>query len=215
MVITFYGEGCFKFQSGEFVILSDPFDNKTGLTPPRLKSDIIIKTIFSFPAIGQSENSENQESSQLIYGAGEYNIKDIIITGFPLIKESTEKFLKTIYLLEIEGFKICFLGHLSEMPDPAILEHLGKIDILVIPAGGQPFIDQKLAVKIIKQLQPKIVIPSFFKVPSLKRPAVDLKTFLEEFNGPKSKELNEQEKLVIKKKDLAEIKKTEIAVLKP
>jgi len=35
MVITFYGEGCFKIQSGEFSVLIDPFDAQTGLMPPR------------------------------------------------------------------------------------------------------------------------------------------------------------------------------------
>lgn len=211
MVITFYGEGCFKLQNGDFVILTDPFDDKIGLTPPRFKADIILKTLTPFLLINQSADQEN---TQLICGAGEYNIKDVNISGLPLIKESTDKFIKTIYLVKTEEFKICFLGHISEMPDPTILEHLEEIDILFVPAGGPPFIDQKLAIKIIKQIQPKIVIPSFFKIPSLKRPANDLKIFLEEFNGAKSKQINEQEKLVIKKKDLADIKKTEVVALK-
>lgn len=210
MVITFYGEGCFKLQSGEVVILTDPFDNKTGLVPPRLKPDIIIKTLTPLPITHQPL----LDTQYLIYGPGEYNIKNINITGFSSSKESTEKFLKNIYLMEVEEIKCCFLGHLSEILEPAILEHLENIDILFIPAGGSPFLDQKSAVKIVKQLQPKIVIPSFFKIPSLKRQSGDLKTFLAEFNGPKEKQIIEQEKITIKKKDLVNIKNTEIAVLK-
>jgi len=211
MVITFYGEGCFKIQSSELVILTDPFDSKTGLIPPRFKADIILKTLT--PVTGVN-GQWSVVSGQSIYGPGEYNIKDITITGFSLSKESSEKFLKTIYLLELEDVKLCFLGHISEMPEPAILEHLEEIDVLFIPAGGPPFLNQKSAVKIIKQLQPKIVIPCFFKISSLKRPADKLEKFLEEFNGPKTREIAGQEKLVIKKKDLANIKKTEIAILK-
>jgi L-ascorbate metabolism protein UlaG (beta-lactamase superfamily) len=210
MVITFYGEGCFKLQSGDFVVLTDPFDSKTGLTPPRLKPDIVLKTLTAFP-VPQSPVSESQFS---IYGPGEYNIKDININGFFLSKESSEKFFKTAYLMQIEGINLCFLGHISETPEPATLEHLGEPDIVFIPAGGAPFIDQKSAAKVIKQLEPKIIIPSFFKIPSLKRPAEKLENFLEEFNGQKGKRFEPQEKLVIKKKDLMEIKKTEIAVLK-
>jgi len=75
-------------------------------------------------------------------------------------------------------------------------------------------VDLKSAVKIIKQFQPKIVIPSFFKVPSLKRKAGDIKDFLEELNGAKEKNGEAVEKLTIKRKNLAEIKKTQIAVLK-
>ena len=211
MIITFYGEGCFKLQNGDFIVLTDPIDNKTGLTPPRFKADIVLKTITP---ITEVSSQRSEVSSQFIYGPGEYNIKDINITGFLLAKESTEKFFKTIYLLEWEGIKLCFLGHISEMPEADILEHLQEVDILFIPAGGQPFLNQKIAIKIIKQLQPKIVIPAFFKIPSLKRPADKIEKFLEEFNGTKTKEITTQEKLVIKKKDLATIKKTQIIILK-
>lgn len=210
MVITFYGEGCFKVQSGELVILTDPAISQSGLTPPRFKSDLILKTISPFPINSQESAAEGQA----IFGAGEYNVKNVNVYGFPVVKESTGKFLKTIYLVEMEQIKLCFLGHLSEAPEPTILERLEEIDILFFPAGGQPFIDQKSAVKIIKQLEPKIVIPAFYKIPSLKRPAADLKIFLEEFNSAKENSLEPQEKLTIKKKDFLEMKKTEIVILK-
>ncbi len=205
MTITFYGEDCFKIQSGETTILTDPFEAQTGLTPPRFKADIILKTITPFPFPNQLINPS---TSQLIYGAGEYNIKDINIFGFGLIKESTENFLKTAYLVKTEGMNLCFLGHLSETPEPAILEHLEEIDVLFIPAGGSPFIEQKSAIKLVKQIEPKIVVPSFYKIPQLKRKADDLKIFLEEFNH--KEKIEPKEKLTIKKKDLEEIKKTEI-----
>lgn len=214
MVITFYGEGCFKLQSGDFVVLTDPFDSQTGLTSPRFKTDIILKTLKSVSS-KTSPQSPILNSQFLIESPGEYNIKNTSITGFFLPKESSDKFIKTIYLLEMEDIHLCFLGHLSEMPESTIFEHLEEIDILFIPAGGAPFIDQKSSAKIIKQIQPKIVIPCFFKIPSLKRPSDKIEIFLEEFNGQKEKQIGAQEKLVIKKKDLANIKKTEIVVLKP
>ncbi len=210
MVITFYGEGCFKLQSGDFVILTDPFDNKTGLTPPRFKADLTLKTISSFPL----NNQPQTDNGQLICGPGEYNIKDVNAVGFMLPKESSDKFFKTLYLLEAEGLKLCFLGHLSEIPEPTIMEHLEEIDIVFVPAGGPPFIDQKSLAKLIKQIQPKVVIPSFFKIPSLKRPADKIEKLLEEFNGQKAGRAFPQEKLTIKKKDLSNTKKTELIILK-
>ncbi len=210
MVITFYGEGCFKIQSGELSILTDPFDNQTGLTPPRFKADIVLKTIT--PA-SFFEKKETLPAGEII-GPGEYNIKGADVNGFLLAKESSAKFFKTAYSLRVEDVNLCFLGHVSEIPEPAVLEHLGEPDILFIPAGGAPFIDAKSAVKIIKQLQPKMVAPAFFKVSSLKRKAEDVNKFLEELNGDKAKNPEVSDKLTIKKKDLAAIKKFEVAVLK-
>jgi len=208
MTIAFYGEGCFKIQSGDSVILTDPIDAQVGLTPPRFKTDIILKTLTSLPILQFSI----LDSQSLIYGPGEYNIKNIDILGFGLTKESEGKFFKTIYLVKAEGINLCFLGHLSETLEPTILERLEEVDILFVPAGGLPFIEQKLLVKLIKQIEPKIVVPAFFKISGLKRKADDLKTFLEEFNH--QNKIEPLEKLTIKKKDLAEIKKTKIVALK-
>ena len=114
-------------------------------------------------------------------------------------------------MIKAESLKICLLGHLAEAPEPDIAKHLEEIDILFIPAGGEPFIGQEAAVKLIKNIEPKIVIPSFYKIPGLKRKSDDLKIFLEEINHGKHET---QEKLTVKKKDLAEIKKTEVIILK-
>ncbi len=210
MVITFYGEGCFKIQSGEFSVLTDPFDAQTGLTPPRFKADLVLKTITPVSFLEKKETATASE----IVGPGEYNINGADVSGFQLVKESSKSFFKTAYTLKLEDINLCFLGHISEIPEPTVLEHLGEPDIIFIPAGGAPFVDLKSAVKIIKQFQPKLVIPCFFKVPSLKRKAGDIKDFLEELNGNKEKVSEAVEKLAIKRKDLAEIKKTQIAVLK-
>ena len=212
MVISFYGEGCFKIQSGEKNILIDPPTISSGLTAPRFKTDIILKTLTPFPI---SNQQISQSANQLIYGPGEYNIGNIKISGIELSSESSKEFFKTIYLIEAESIKICLLGHISQMPEPDILEQLEKIDILFIPAGGKPFMEQKTAAKLIKQTEPKIVVPSFFKVPGLKRQTADLKIFLEEANGQKKEPQEKlQEKLTIKKKDLDIIKKTEVIALK-
>jgi len=209
MVISFYGEGCFKIQNGETVILIDPPSHQSGLTPPRFKFDVLLKTLVSNEEIEAGFLNGASDGFKII-GPGEYDIKDVIISGYGLANESTDKFIKTIYLVEIEGIKMCFLGHISEALTTDIAEYLEEIDVLFIPAGGKPFIEQKTAVKLIKQTAPKIVIPSFFKISGLKRPFADLKIFLEE-GGYKAEA---QEKLTIKKKDLAEIKKVKVINLK-
>jgi L-ascorbate metabolism protein UlaG (beta-lactamase superfamily) len=211
MVINFYGEGCFKAQSGNTAILIDPFDKSSGLTPPRAKPDITLKTIAPFPLL---ENFSEEEGGKLISGAGEYNIKEITIRGFSVLKESTEKFLKTIYVIEAEDLRLCFLGHISETPEPSVLEYLEEIDILFLPAGGAPFIEQKAAAKFARQLEPKIIVPSFFSVLGLKRKSEDLKVFLNEFGGAKEGFFREEEKLSVKKKDIAEAKGIAVVALK-
>ncbi len=205
MVINWYGEGCFKVQIGDFTLVSDQFDSKLGLNPARGKFDVLLKTISAWPA----PETEKQDGSVLI-GPGEYEIKGFEIHGIPLVKESSENFFKTIYMVKTEDANLCFLGHIADYPDEDALGELKSVDILFVPAGDKPFIKTELAAKLIKQVNPKIVIPMFFKIPGLKRQTSDVKDFVDEV-GIKSEI---EEKLTIKKKDLAEIKSTKIIQLK-
>ena len=207
MIINWYGEGCFKIQTEGAVILTDVFESKIGPTPPRLKPDILLKTIAALPPSGEF-SEEREAETRVIDCPGEYEVSGIYIEGLPLFGESTREFSKTVYVVESEGLRLCFLGHLSEMPDPAIMEKIEEIDLLFIPAGGKPFLSQESAAKLIRQIEPKIAVPSFYKIPGLKRDCASLKDFLKEAGA----ESEESEKLSVKKKDLGG--KMKIAALK-
>lgn len=204
MIINWYGEGCFKVQTGGLTLITDP-DVGPGLSSPRGKADITLKTLTSWPTPSAKKSEE-----QILVGPGEYEIKDLEISAFGLPKESTNKFFKTIYLVKAEGLNLCFLGHLADYPEPNILEKLKTIDVIFIPAGGGPFLKQESAAKLIKQLDAKIVVASFFKIPGLKRKSDDAKNFAKEL----SQRLEPEEKLVIKKKEVAEQKGIRLVVLK-
>ncbi|MDI6717911.1 MAG: MBL fold metallo-hydrolase [Patescibacteria group bacterium] len=205
MNISFYGENCFKIQSGDFVILTDPIDAKSGLSSPRFKYDAILKTLVAYPL------PQMEDGIITVQNAGEYNFNNIAVNGFLLEKESAGSFLKNIFIIQTEDIKICVLGYLSEIPTSDIMEKMEETDILLMPAGGKPFIEQKIAMKLIRQIQPKIIIPALYKIPGLKRNTDDLKIFLEEFNHGK---VEPQEKLNIKKKDLAGVKSSQLIILK-
>ncbi len=191
MIINWYGEACFKIQTGGVTILTDPFDSSTGLTPPRFKADIVLKTLTVLPIPYQPTTEE-----RIVAGGGEYEIAGVEIRGWRA--EADEKFLKTIFRVRAEDMTLGFLGHLTAPLAPESIEEVAGIDILFVPAGGKPLIGQEDMAKIIKQIGPKIIVPSLVKVPGLKRAAADVKEFLEEL-GQKAQP---QEKLTIKKKEL-------------
>lgn len=179
MVINWHGEGCFKIQSGNTTLLTDP-------STQRFKADITLITkpeVFDFPV----------SEPGLIAGPGEYEVKEVEISGWPAKGTA-------VYLVKMEEMKLCFLGHLAGDLDPAVLENLDDVDILFIPVSEKPFLDLETAAKIVKKISPKIVVPSFLKDP---------KKFLKEIEYPSET----MEKLTIKKKDLVS-DKIKIAVLK-
>ncbi len=219
MVINWYGEACFRIQTGDTVVLTDPFPASTGgrsssggkggsasggdigvgLTPPRGKVDVILRTRTELPIPYTPEREDFH-----VEGPGEYEVKGIEIVGFPCLpvgrdtpKNGGETF-DTIYRVKAEGLRIALFGHIAEVPDAEVLERLGEVDVLFIPAGGAPFLSVEKAVKLVRQVNPKIVVATLFKIPKLERKAGDVKAFLEEIEQKGVP----QEKLVIKKKDL-------------
>ncbi|MCS6789003.1 MAG: MBL fold metallo-hydrolase [Patescibacteria group bacterium] len=187
MIVNYFGQNCFRLQSGEKSILIDPINN-------RLKGDIILKTIIPTNLPLPLLNNE-------IVFAGEYDIQDIEIYGFQLEKESTEKFIKTVFKIIWEDIKFVFLGPLAEMPDGDFLDDIEEPDILFIPSSGKPFIKVEDAVKLIKTLEPKIIIPSFIDDGS------------KEFFKNLSQKPQQEEKFVFKKKDILN-KNKEVVFLK-
>ena len=127
-------------------------------------------------------------------------MKGIQITGWPLMKSSGKDTLRSIFRIKTDDMTVGILGHLAEFNEPEILEELGDVDILIIPAGGTPFISQEAAAKLVRQIEPRVVIPSFFKVTGLKRKSEDAADFLKEL-GMKAEPV---EKFSAKRKELGE-----------
>jgi len=212
MVINFYGEGCFKISEGPLTVMVDPYESSTGLTPPRFKSDIVIKTLLPTPTPETIKPiSFDDGETNVISGPGEFEVKSVIIKGWPLQADSSEKELKSIFRVQVGDMTLGLLGHISKFAGSELFEELGDIDILIIPGGNAPYISQSDAAKVIRQIEPRLVIPSFFAVKGLKRKASDVKDFLKELGHSDEKP---QEKLTLKKKDL-DPEKMQVVVLAP
>lgn len=181
MVINHFGEGAFRLQNGDLSLLVDPSSN-------RLKADIILRTLRP---VGNSPSCYSGPDQPFeIDSAGEYEVRGIEILGVPLKEESGEKFLKTVYLVKWDDIHFAFLGHLSRLPSEEIMDKLDETEVLILPAAGGHFLSAADAVKLAKQLEPNLILPSFLKS------SAELQKILGEKIPP-------QEKLVFKKKDLA------------
>ncbi len=161
MVITHFGNGCFRVQSGDTSMLINPENN-------RLKADITLRTLVATAPedVAAATGAGEDGGGLAIAMPGEYEEKDIEIVGYPVAAESTAKFLKTVYVVRWEGLKLAVLGHLSTPLDASLMEELAEPDVLFLPAGGDHFLEPEPAAKAAKQLEARIVIPSFYKDPA-------------------------------------------------
>ena len=208
MTIQWYGEGCFKISAGPLTIMTDPNEKESGLLKAKFKADIIIKTKLNPPAEGEHLMREESEETHEILGPGDYEVKGVPISGWALKNSSSNGTLKTVYKVRFDDMTLGFLGEISNFADPSIIEELGDVDILFVPAGNGGLLESKEAAKIVRQIEPRLLIPTHFKVKDLKRKADGPEAFLKEL-GMKTEPVD---KLTIKRKDLSE--KMQVALLK-
>lgn len=208
MTITWYGQTCFrintlKSRNGSVNILIDPFEKEIGLRPPKTEADILLVT---------HDNKRTLSGNFfLINGPGEYDVKGVYIQGILGKKEEVSE-NTTIYTIEAEKMKICHLGKLGQKElFPNQIERIGKVDILMVPIGGKETLKADAAVKIMSQIEPKIIIPMYYRIPKLKVKLEGLDKFLKSL-GIKS--LEPLPKLSIKKKDISE-EEAKIIILEP
>ncbi len=217
MQIQYFGLSSFKITTKEATIITDPFHKDSGLTPPRGAADILILA---------EKNSKLYSATSGISGTpflmdtpGEYDYKGVTVTGLPL---KQEKGFVSVFLIESEDIRILNLTHIKDwnMKEEEI-EALGDIDILLIPVGGNSVLSASTASKVVNEIEPRIVIPSHFKMSAkggcasggketLILDLDSLEKFVKEMGGKKE----EMEKLTIKKKELQE-EGTKLVILEP
>ncbi|MCK5122866.1 MAG: MBL fold metallo-hydrolase [Candidatus Pacebacteria bacterium] len=203
MNIVWYGQSCFKIQSKDIILITDPFDKKIGLRPPFGSADIVT---ISHNHYDHNNFQVIKNDPFIVDSVGEYEIKKVTIKGIDSCHDNQggkEKGQNTIYKIEMEGIKICHLGDFGQSTlVNGQLEKIGQIDILFIPIGGVFTIDWKSASAIISQIEPRIIIPMHYKIPGVKGDLLKLDTvdqFCKE-RGVSSKDA--VNKFSIKKKDL-------------
>lgn len=207
MTISWFGLSSFKIIGKDITIITDPFGKTTGLTAVRGAADVVIS---SNPSLDWCNNFSSISGNPfLITGPGEYDIKNVFVIG--TAADNKELASNTIYSIEVEGIRIAFLGPVkqSSLTDEQ-KETLEGSDIVLVPIGGRQILDYETATKIATQLEPFIIIPHSYKIPGLELNLDKLDKFLQEMGGKHS----EEEKLTLKKKDLAG-EQTQLIVLTP
>lgn len=212
MVISWYGQSCFKLTSGSQSLVIDPFEKSIGLTPPTGEAQLVLST---------HDHSDHNNITSIkgnpfvVDGPGEYEYQGVRVHGIRSYhddKKGADRGANTIYVIRMEGLRVVHVGDLgqTELTDKQV-ESIGSVDVLMVPVGGQFTINGSEALAIVNQIEPRVAIPMHYDLPGIKVKLDGVDVFLKEM-GVKDSE--PQDKLTIKKAPLAEEGKTEVVVLK-
>lgn len=215
MEIKYVGHSCFHIRTASAKIVTDPFTKEsTGLPLPKIEADIVT---ISHDHDDHNNPVEVKGDPLVLTWPGEFEKKGVHITGFPTFHDGVEGQTRgenVMYKFEDGDISLLHCGDLGHLLSDDMVERVGNIDILMIPVGDIFTIGPKDAVKVIKAIEPSIVIPMHFGRPDLRADVFaelqPLATFLKEFGQEGIEPL---EKLTLKK-DQINTERTEVVVLR-
>ncbi len=204
MILTYHGAACVRASAGDTTIVFAPVSKQSkNYKPTNFGADVAFIPLNHPDMNGAEEAARGDKKPFVVYGPGEYEVKEITASGFPTVqKEKEGDLINTVYSLKFDGLNVLYLGCLNTTELPKELLEIDEPDVLIIPVGGNHVLSSADAQKLAVKLEAKIVIPIMYDEKSLKQ-------FLKEAGSEGTKP---EEKLTIKKKDVAD-KQNEVIVL--
>jgi len=209
--VTWLGHGCFRLRGRAAAVVTDPYPPAIGLKLSRMDAEVVT---VSHDHDNHSYTQVVRDGAYEIRGPGEYEVAGVSVIGVPTYHDS-EKGAKqgrnTVYLIEIDDVRVCHLGDLGHKLGDVEAETVASPDVLLVPVGGQTAMNGAQAAEVVRQLEPRYVVPMHYAIPGLKLQLDPIDRFLKEMGVTSSEP---QAKLAVQKSSVTEYE-TKVVVLEP
>lgn len=209
MDVTWLGHGCFRLRGRGAAVVTDPYPPAIGLKLSRMDAEVVT---VSHDHENHSYMQVIREGAYEIRGPGEYEVAGVSVIGIPTFHDA-DKGAKhgrnTVYLIEIDDVRVCHLGDLGHKLDDTEAEAVTSADVLLVPVGGEPAMNGAQAAEVVRQLEPRYVVPMHYAIPGLKLKLEPLDRFLKEMGVTSSEP---QPKLAVQRSSVTEYE-TKVIVL--
>jgi len=157
MDIQFYGANCITLSNKQARVVIDDNLAELGAKSVAKEGDVALFT---------TKHANPSVSAKIVIDQpGEYEVSGVSIFGIPARAHMDEEKVKsaTMYKLVFDDLSVLVVGHVYPELSDAQLEAIGMIDVLFVPVGGNGYtLDGVGALKLIKKIEPKLVIPTHY-----------------------------------------------------
>jgi L-ascorbate metabolism protein UlaG (beta-lactamase superfamily) len=156
MDIQFFGANCVRIAGKKAAVVVDDTLSSMGLKSVIKQDDIAV---FTQP------NSQDLSAKLVVDCPGEFEASGVSVHGVAARAHMDEagELKATMYKIDVDDVRVVVVGHIHPDITGDELEELGTVDVLLIPVGGGGYtLDPVGALKVIKAIEPKIVIPTHY-----------------------------------------------------
>ncbi len=162
MDIQFYGANCIGFtHKGSRIVIDDNLAD-LGAKSVTKPDDVALFT-GAHGAAGLARMTFDSP--------GEYEVSDVSVIGIAARAHIDEEntLNATMFKLVTGDVSVLITGHIYPELTADELEAIGIIDLLIVPVGGNGYtVDPVGALKLIKEIEPKLVVPTHYADSALK-----------------------------------------------
>ncbi len=161
--VDWRGHSCFLLRdSTERTFLTDPFDETVGYEPVWAAPDAVLVTHEHF----DHDHLRRAVAYELVNSTGVHTVAGVEVTGvlgFHDDQAGRRHGTTRFYAWEMGGVR---LAHLGDVGQTELTEDqkraLGPVDVLFVPVGGKTTVDAEGAAALVRQLNPRIVVPMHY-----------------------------------------------------
>ncbi len=181
--IEYKGGNCVIIASKKASLIVDPRLSLVGLKDIKTKDEIELATEARFRV-------ENSDARIIIDSPGEYEVGDFTMRGVAAMRHidtEGDELLSTVYRIECGDVRLAVIGNIASKLLDDQLEAIGVVDLLVLPVGGGGYtLDATSAAAVVRQVEPKVVIPVHYAGSGLQYevPQDTLEMFVKELGAP-------------------------------
>lgn len=165
MDIQFFGANAIRLSDKKASLIFDDNLADLGLSSVTKAGEVALFT--------GAHSAPKADAKLVIDYPGEYEVSNVSIRGVAARAHIEEEGKKSavIYRMIMDDLKVVVLGHIYPELSDEQLEAIGMVDVLFIPVGGSGYtLDPIGALKLIKKIEPKLVIPTHFDDSKIKYP---------------------------------------------
>ncbi len=166
VTVEWIGCNAFKVTSSlGIVLVTDPFNPKQAAypVPQNLKASIVTVSHESDLANYSGLLANAPQIIRTNMGVGSNRASGLLVRGVATGGAPGRSDLNVAYSWEMDGVRFCHLGALTGPITWSQVEALGRPDVLFLPVGSPPELDDSGRDKTLQLLQPRLVIPMGYK----------------------------------------------------
>lgn len=165
MDIQFYGANCITLSNKQIRLVIDDNLASVGGKSVSKDGDILLFTGEHEPAPGNPKI--------VIDMPGEYEASNVSINGIQVRAHMDEDKQKNgvMYRIMWGELRVLVVGHAYPKLSESDLEAIGIVDVMFVPVGGNGYtVDGTGAMQLVRQVEPKLVIPTHYDDKALNFP---------------------------------------------